>query len=118
MKVSQKEKEKIMSTSKAQSLMSSRRASMDVSRSNISAAGATAADNSNKVIQSLAAVEREENETADVEQCENKPSLFAAEQTWPTEDEIREAQKKRRVSNEDDSEMITTESAPVAVGGF
>jgi hypothetical protein len=34
-KISQKEKEKVMATSKAQSLMSSRRASMDVSRTSV-----------------------------------------------------------------------------------
>ena len=53
-KVSQKEKEKILSTSKAQSLMSSRmssrRASMDVSRTGQSAG---ASDNTNRVIQNI-----------------------------------------------------------------
>lgn len=44
-KISQKEKDKVMATSKAQSLMSSRRASMDVSRSNI------VMENANRVIQ-------------------------------------------------------------------
>ena len=51
MKISSKEKEKIMSTSKAQSMMSSRRASMDVSRSNI------VVDGTYRVIQTLASVE-------------------------------------------------------------
>ena len=34
-KISQKEKDKVLSTSKAQSMMSSRRASMDVSRASV-----------------------------------------------------------------------------------
>ena len=57
-----------------------------------------------------------ENEK-DQEQCENKPSPFAAEQTWPTEEELKEAaDRKRRVSGADEEELnmqlINTESAP------
>lgn len=57
MKISNKEKEKIMSTSKAQSMMSSRRASMDVSRSNI------VVDGTYKVIQSSTSVENTERDS-------------------------------------------------------
>jgi hypothetical protein len=35
--------------------------------------------------------------TGDSDQIENNPGLFAAEQTWPTEDEL---QPKRKVSEE------------------
>lgn len=70
-KISQKEKDKVMATSKAQSLMSSRRASMDVSRSSI------VVDCANRVIQGDANLDREN--ARDPEQCENTPSPFAAE---------------------------------------
>lgn len=59
--------------------MSSRRVSMDVSRSSV------VLETANRVIQTVNDKER------DQEQCENQPSAFCAEQTWPTEDEIRMA---------------------------
>lgn len=74
-----------MSTSKAQSLMSSRRQSMDVSRSSI------VQDTTNRVIQNSTTLEASEGRDQDL--CENKPSLFAAEQTWPTEEELKHAQQ-------------------------
>jgi hypothetical protein len=75
-KVSQKEKEKILSTSKAQSIISSRvssrRQSMDVSRASIAPG-----DTIGRAIQN--STQLEEGETLDPTDCENKPSLFAAE---------------------------------------
>lgn len=84
MKISQKEKDKVLSTSKAQSLMSSRKASMDVSRTydNEDMSGSQAG----KAIQVLNnAAER------DSDQIENNPGLFCAEQTWPTNEELKQA---------------------------
>lgn len=79
--------------------MSSRRGSMDVSRASI------VQDTSNRVLQNVANLDQSAGETRDPEQCENKPSLFAAEQTWPTEEEIKNAQKQRRVSADGEMEM-------------
>ena len=83
-KVSQKEKEKVMATSKAQSIVSSRRGSMDVSRSSI------VLDSTNRVIQGEANINPEN--PRDPEQCENTPSPFAAEQAIITEEEIKQSQ--------------------------
>lgn len=80
-KISQKEKEKVMATSKAQSIVSSRRGSMDVSRSSI------VLDNTNRVIQGEANINPEN--PRDPDQCENTPSPFAAEQAIITEEEIK-----------------------------
>jgi hypothetical protein len=117
-KVSQKEKEKILSTSKAQSLMSSRmssrRMSLDSSRAGTAGSG-THHDTTNRVIQVLG---KESEEERDQEQCENKPSLFAAEQTWPTEEEMKEAQRRRRVSEEEGEQMDTINTESSKVGGF
>lgn len=121
-KVSQKEKEKILSTSKAQSIMSSRkssrRGSMDVSKSGHSSG--LAQDNTNRVIQQIGQVIENEK---DQEQCENKPSPFAAEQTWPTEEELKEAaSRKRRVSGADEEDksmqLVNPDSLPQMIGGF
>lgn len=85
MKISQKEKDKVLSTSKAQSLMSSkynsRKGSMDSSR--IIDGSSTAS----KAIQQSTLKDR------DADQVENNPGAFCAEQTWPTEDEIKAAKK-------------------------
>ena len=83
-KISQKEKDKVMSTSKAQSLVSSRRNSMDVSRSSI------VMDSTNRVIQGEANLTTDN--PRDSEQCENTPSPFAAEQAIITEEEIKQSQ--------------------------
>ena len=50
----------------------------------------------------------------DQEQCENTPSPFAAEQTWPTEEEFKHAQnlRHRRTSEEEKMEQIDTSSKP------
>jgi hypothetical protein len=82
-KISQKEKDKVMSTSKAQSLMSSRRGSMDASRSSI------VMDSTNRVIQGEANLNQENQRDSD--QCENTPSPFAAEQAIITEEEIKQS---------------------------
>jgi hypothetical protein len=99
-KVSQKEKEKVMATSKAQSIMSSRRASMDVSRSSI------VMDSTNRVIQGEANINPEN--PRDPDQCENTPSPFAAEQAVITEEEIKQSQQRKGSFN--DEEMIDTSS--------
>ncbi len=82
-KISQKEKDKVMSTSKAQSLMSSRRGSMDASRSSI------VMDSTNRVLQGEANLTHDNQR--DPEQCENTPSPFAAEQAVITEEEIKQS---------------------------
>ena len=78
---------------------------MDMSRTSI------VLDTTNRVIQQGCATEGGE-EGRDQVQCENNPSPFCAEQTWPTEEEIKNAQQKRKVSGADDleMEMINTES--------
>lgn len=115
-KVSQKEKEKILSTSKAQSIISSRvssrRHSMDVSRASLAPLGDTAG----RAIQN--ATQLEEGETLDPPDCENKPSLFAAEQTWPTEEEMQAAKNRRKVSDDDEMQMIDASGSKPEIGGF
>lgn len=76
---------------------------MDVSRSSV------VLDTTDRVLQKIA-----EDKDRDQDQCENLPSAFCAEQTWPTEEEMKTAQQaKRRPS---DSEMADPD--PGMVSGF
>ncbi|CDW72986.1 pre-rrna-processing protein tsr1 homolog [Stylonychia lemnae] len=106
MKISNKEKEKIMSTSKAQSIIQSKKNSRKGSMDDISGSVSQNGDNVNKVIQQINPSER------DPYQIENNPGLFCAEQTWPTEEELKtakQAKKSRRKSGGDD-EMQTEDT--------
>jgi hypothetical protein len=42
------------------------------------------------------------SEERDSDQIENNPGAFAAEQTWPTEDEMQAAKRSRKTEKEDD----------------
>ena len=51
----------------------------------------------------------------DSDQVENNPGLFAAEQTWPTEDEMNQA-KQRKIS--DAEEMQEMDTGELDIGSF
>ena len=52
----------------------------------------------------------------DDDAIENNPGAFAAEQTWPTETEIKNA-VRRKLTDQDEMIEIDT-GAPVNIGGF
>lgn len=120
MKISSKEKEKIMSTSKAQSIIQSKKASRKASMDDISesASQSGAKNTAGRVIQQVLETERDPN------QILNNPGLFCAEQTWPTEEEMKTAKNSRLQKQQDDEEMKMQEHAdklessyPVSKGG-
>ena len=66
-----------------------------------------ASSDGNKVIQHI----KEVNER-DSDQVENVPGPFAGEQTWPTEEEMKNAKKERKKSknNEDENMLVEAEN--------
>jgi len=85
---------------------------MDVSRSSI------VMDSTNRVLQSEENLDPESN-ARDPEQCENTPSPFAAEQTYITEEELKQAaQSKRKGSLNEEDMMIDTSSKKKATEEF
>lgn len=74
--------------------MSSRKASMDVSRTYDMTDASTG-----KAVQVIEKAQERDND-----QIENDPGMFSAEQTWPTQEEMDKA-KKRANSGEMDMEM-------------
>ena len=55
----------------------------------------------------------------DDDKIENNPGAFAAEQTWPTEAEIRNAQQRRGSEADEQDQMVEMDTGePVNIGGF
>lgn len=120
-KLSEREKEKVLSTSRAQSIVSSRNASRRSSRKG----SMDDADDSRMAVEEVkdqktgikcvqTAAESGDN-ARDDDAIENNPGAFAAEQTWPTEAEIRDA-AKRKLSGQD--EMVEMDMGENAIGSF
>lgn len=82
-KLSTKEKDKVLSTSKAQSIVSSRKSSRRASLDDLDIQQKVDPATQKKCVQS--AIEKERDSI----QTENNPGLFAAEQTWPTKEELQ-----------------------------
>ena len=108
-KLSEREKDKVLSTSRAQSIVSSRNASRNASLRN-SRKGSMEDDDDNAEKKNVEEVKDQKtgikcvqqaktmgDEARDDDTIENNPGAFAAEQTWPTEAEISEA-KQRKLS--------------------
>ena len=103
-KLSNREKEKVMSTSRAQSIVSSRKSSRRGSfDKNDPMEESKDAGTLKKCVQTVTGAE------GDDDQIENNPGLFAAEQTWPTEDEINNKQQ-RKLSAASEEMMAEAES--------
>jgi hypothetical protein len=85
-KLSVREKEKVMSTSRAQSIVSSRKSSRRASFDQYDSLKEESKDagTMKNCVQSGNVAK------GDSDQIENNPGLFAAEQTWPTEDEMKQ----------------------------
>ena len=95
MKLSQKEKDKVLSTSRAQSIVSSRNSSRRSSRKGsfdeMKPEGIEEVKDSvtgNKCVQQGKSKGEDARDDGTIE---NDPGAFAAEQTWPTEAEIKSA---------------------------
>lgn len=64
-------------------------------------------DSNSKTVQKY--TKGSEDQERDPHQIENNPGMFAAEQTWPTEEEMKQAQKQRANSLEEAEEGMDTE---------
>ena len=114
LKLSQKEKDQAMSTSKAQSIVSSRKSSRRTSFDGAAEMKEESKDpnTGTKCVQAGAALGEH---ARDSDQIENNPGLFAAEQTWPTEDEMSKARQRKLSDAEEMQEMDTGE---LNIGSF
>jgi len=120
-KLSQKEKDKVLATSKAQSIVSSRNSSRRSSKrgsfddaemkdvlGNLKDKLATK-DSATGTESLMVGTDGCNPETArDCGKIENDPGMFAQEQTWPTEDEMKKAAKQRKGSMEESDNTIPT----------
>lgn len=106
LKLSNKEKEKVMSTSKAQSIVSSRKSSRRASfdKEDLSRSRTVDDTTKSKCVQSASAGGRDDPS------IENNPGLFAAEQTWPTKEELK---KPLRKGSLDHDQMMDIEQEPL-----
>lgn len=104
-----------MSTSRAQSIVSSRkssrRTSFDEEEGAMKVEESKDAQTGAKCVMSNALGAKVDDST-----IVNDPGMFAAEQTWPTEDEMKGA--KRKLSEVDQDEMQEMETEPVQLGAF
>ena len=110
-KLSQKEKDKVLSTSRAQSIVSSRNASRQSSRrgsfDEMKPDGMEEVKDKSTGAKCVQVGKSEGDQARDEDLIENDPGAFAAEQTWPTDSEIREA-AQRKVSGQDEMVEIDT----------
>ena len=101
-KLSQREKDKVMSTSRAASIVSSRNASRRSSRKGsfdeMKPEGIEESKDQNTKVKCVATGTSKGDQARDEDTIENNPGAFAAEQTWPTEAEMRDAAAKRKLS--------------------
>ena len=122
MKLSEREKEKVLSTSKAQSIVSSRNSSRRSSRKgsmddddNANLKGVEEVKDEKTGIKCVQNAKTSGDDARDNDTIENDPGAFAAEQTWPTDTEIREA-AQRKLSGQD--EMVEMDTGANILGSF
>ena len=116
MKLSQKEKDKVLSTSRAQSIVSSRNSSRQSSRKGSFDAmeGIAQVTDSVTGVKCVQAAKTTGDDARDDDTVENNPGAFAAEQTWPTEAEMRSAAQRKGSLDQD--EMVEMDTGNI--GGF
>ena len=117
MKLSEREKDKVLSTSRAQSIVSSRNSSRRSSRKGSfdEMKDVEEVKDSDTKIKCVQKAGTAGDDARDDDRIENNPGAFAAEQTWPTETEIKSAQRK--LSGQDEMVEMDTGDVP-NIGGF
>ena len=120
-KLSEREKDKVLSTSRAQSIVSSRNASRRSSRKGSQDSGednrmaVEEVKDANTGTKCVQTAKTSGDDARDDDTIENNPGAFAAEQTWPTDAEIREA-AQRKLSGQD--EMVEMDTDVKGIGSF
>ena len=87
--MSQKEKDKVMSTSRAQSIVSSRKSSRRSSFDMDLPEGIEVTKDEKTGLKSVQVGTNQGEHARDDDTIANDPGMFAAEKTWPTDDELR-----------------------------
>ena len=123
-KLSQREKDKVLSTSRAQSIVSSRNASRQSSRKGSFAEmkpdGVEEVKDAGTGLKCVQIGKDGGDDARDEDTIENNPGAFAAEQTWPTEAEIRDAAKRKLSEADDDNDQMKEMDMgdQLMIGGF
>ena len=96
--------------------MSSRAASRSASKRGSFDENDTMVEESKDKVTGTKCVQSGSQKEADSDQIENNPGLFAAEQTWPTEEEMNQARKRKLSGNEEGMQEMDT--GELDIGSF